>query len=709
MIMAGLAGLCLCAALGIASLPLRGRPRPPWADRVVAPRERAAIWLALAAWFPFLLIVGYFRAGATFPPSVVWLTFGYTDKRWVAAAYLLGAVAPMLFLIAASRVLTVARDQPASWRAWLAGLLARPTAVPRGDQPAIDGAVMPNGRGRGLPSRTIIVAAGLATAVGLAWYFFGPPWYLSRSDAVIGKQEDIFLTGFQAIAKGHLPYTGVAGVQYGPGTQLVSYLLMHHVTSFSVVGFRQAWALLIWGGVSILFAVFFIAFGYARGLAASLLAALVYPALHQIAFQAGGSFDGFWAWANPLRYVGVIALVAALPAVIRRSPSRRGFAAGAALGVFWGLTSYLAQENLIAGAAGALLVAALMLFSGTSSWRAVRAALVAIGVGFLLIWLPVLAFYAANGDLGQFLRLYFLLPRAMAQGFGNTPWQGATHKPSPLTTMFYVLPFLLAVLALLTVFEVRPVRIATGWSRERMRLAVALVVTILLYQGALLRSDTADLTGTLLTVPALVIVAATVLPRLLGGRRRVTIIVAGIAVAVASFALLPYQAYAWNSVRSAAEAPYLDRQHMAAGPRPGMPATQAARRVGAGLAEAPKCCEASDVPMTDFIRLMNRIHAIIGDRTTYVADFPDAYPGLVYFTAGLTPAPVMDDKKMTVLNEPQLVAYMAYFRTSVLPRTQALATAILSTPEARFFLQRYPSAHRITLHYGGKPYYLLLR
>jgi hypothetical protein len=715
MIAGALAAVCLSAALGVASLTVRGRARPAWLDRAVPPGERAAIWLALAAWFPFLLIVVYYRAEATIPPAVEWINYGYTDKRWQTAAYLLGVLAPMLWLTAAARVLRVGRGRPASWRAWGAGLFPR-TAVAAAERAgtwhAAGAAAGPGAVGglrRSRAGRILPVTAGLATALGLAWYFLGPPWYLSQTSSGIGTQEDVFLVGFQAIAAGHVPYIGVAGVQYGPGTQFASYLIMRHVTSFSVVGFRQAWALLVWVGASLLFAVFFLAFGYVRGLAASLLSALVYLPLHQIAFQPGGSFDGFWAWANPLRYVGAITLVVLLPAVVRRCPSGRGVAAGAAIGAVWGLMSYMGQENLAAGAVGALVMGALLLLSGTASWRAVRAALAAALGGFLLIWLPILAFYAAHGDLGQFLNLYFLSPRAVAQGYSDTSWEGSSHQPSPLTTMYYVLPFLLAALALLTVVEVRPFRIAVQWSRDRVLLAGILVATILLYQGAMLRADTSHLTGTLLAVPALVVTVATVLPRLLGGRRRATLALGGAALIVASFGLLPYQEYAWGSVRSSAEAPYLDRARLSGDPPPGRPASLAAQRVGPGLALAPSCCQAVDVPMATFIGLMNRIHAIVGRRTAYVADFPHAHPGLVYFVADLTPAPVLFDKYTTVLNEPQLAAYMTYFRVNVLPSPQAVLTADPGTPEAQFFLRRYPSAERITLRFDGAPYYVLLR
>jgi hypothetical protein len=553
------------------------------------------------------------------------------------------------------------------------------------------------------------VAAGLVTALGLAWYFTGPPWYLSGTSSPISHQEEVVLIGLQAVAKGHLPYVGVASVQYGPGTQVAAYWLMRHVTSFSVVGFREAWALLVWAGVSVLFAVFFLAFGYARGLAVSVLSALVYPALHLLAFQPRGSFDGYFGWASPLRYAGLIALVLLLPATVRRSPSWRGAATGAVIGALWGLTSYLAQENLAGGAVGALAVGGLLLFSGSAPWRAVWTAFVAVLAGFLVIWTPILVFYAVHGQFAEFLRQYFLFPRAVASGANDTPWGGFRHTPSPYTHMFYVLPFLLAGLALLAVVRVRPLRIATEWSRERVLLLVTVLATALLYEGVLLRSDTSHLTGTLLMVPALVIMTATQLPRISGVQRRATAAVAGAALIVASFMLLPHAAFARAGVRSWAEAPYLDRQRLAAAPAFGTPATLVGQRVGAGLDHASQCCQGSPVSMPDFIRLMERIHIIIGDRTAYVANFHGEYPGLVYFGADLNPAPVSSDPYSSIETEPELKAFLADFRTRVLPQTQAVLTFSRTIPEARLFMQKYPSARQITLRYAGQPYYVLLR
>ena len=326
----------------------------------------------------------------------------------------------------------------------------------------------------------------------------------------------------------------------------------------------------------------------------------------------------------------------------------------------------------------------------------------------------MLAYYAERGVLGRFLYLYFLIPRAVADGYSNTTYGGhqitaaARAAQARWETLFYVLPFILAILALLMVLQFRPLRVAWEWSRDRIALTAIVITTILLYQGALLRSDASHLGSTTLAVPGLAIMTATVLPRLLGARRRVTLAYAAVALFAASFLLLPVAVVTPASVHGWAVAPLRDRQRLAAEPAPAAPGTIAGQRVGAGLATAAQCCQNVSVSMPEFIAFMDHLHAVIGNRTTYVADFP-GYPGLVYFVADLTPAPVPLDLHTMVMNVPQYRAYLADFRSSVLPRTEALVTPSLNAAEAVYFRDSYPGARMITLSYQGAPVYVLLR
>ena len=575
---------------------------------------------------------------------------------------------------------------------------------------------------RRFPGAAVIrVTAGLLTALGLAYYFYGPPWYLNRTSGSVslGYQEDLYLGGLQAIYKGAVPYIGPAAIQYGPGSQWFSYEYMRHFATFSVVGFRESWAMFEWVGASLLFVVFFLALGYFRGLIAALMSALIYPALQLMSFVPRDAYTGFFGWANPLRYAGAVALLLLLPAAIRRAPAWRGLISAFVLGLIWGLLSYVAQENLAAGAVGAVVLCALLLLSGSASVRSVLTSLLAVLGGFVVSWAPVVAFYASKGVLSRFFYLYFMITRAVAEGYSNTPygWPRAGQPPvpaqiaisAPWAHMYYVLPFVLAALALLAVLKFGPFQIALGWSADRVMLVSLLVTSILLYQGAMLRADADHLTGTLLAVPFLVVTVATVLPRQLGIRRWPVLALAGVVLFAASFLLLPFQSYKFSTIGAQAEAPMLDRQQLAAEQDPPTPPTLAAQRVGPGVSDRVACCQRFSEPMSSFIALANQIHAIIGNRATYVDDFQSGYPGIFYFLADLRPAPFPLDQHTMVFTKQQNNRYLWQFRRNVVPQTQALVTDDIWTGEARAFIQHYKHYQQIELRYrGSKPFWVLL-
>jgi hypothetical protein len=331
--------------------------------------------------------------------------------------------------------------------------------------------------------------------------------------------------------------------------------------------------------------------------------------------------------------------------------------------------------------------------------------------GFILSWLPAVVFFATRGLLSRFLYLYFFVPKAVAEGYSNTPYGGFNPIPAqtaasaPWANIYYAVPFLVAVLGMLAVVQFRPFRIALEWSRERIMLVAVLVTTILLYQGALLRADADHLTGTLLVLPALVVAGATALPRLMGVRRLATLVLAGAAIVTGSLLLLPLHTYKPASIGAEAEAPWLDRQRLATLPAPAPPGTLAAQRIGTGLWAGPSCCQHYSEPMSDFIQLGDELRATIGNRTTYVVGFPAGYPGIIYFIAGLRPAPVPLDEHTMILTAAQANAFEKTFVTDVLPHTQALVSQFPDAPEVTAFRQRYPQAVRIKLLYHQTRHY----
>jgi hypothetical protein len=377
--------------------------------------------------------------------------------------------------------------------------------------------------------------------------------------------------------------------------------------------------------------------------------------------------------------------------------------------------SYMGQENLLAGIVGAIAIGLLLLLTGSASLRPTVTALVSALAGFVAVWAPVVAYYASKGLLSRFLYLYFLMPRAVAEGYSNTPYGGIDPAPAdvavdaPWRTFYYAMPFILAVFALLVVVQFRPLRIASEWSRERIIMAATVVITILLYQGVLLRADSDHLYGTELAVPALVIMAATLMPRLVGAIRPRIVVGAGALLFCASFLLFPYNAIKPFTLTASAAAPLRDRLSLAAEPAPRTPTTIAGQRAGPGLASAPSCCQGQSESMPQFVQLMDAIHGVVGNRTTYVVDFLSGYPGVIYFTADLTPANTPIDFDTMVLTQPQAVAYLADFRTNVMPKTYALVTTSRGAAEARYFLRAYPHVRTITLKFAGEPYYVLLR
>ena len=104
----------------------------------------------------------------------------------------------------------------------------------------------------------------------------------------------------------------------------------------------------------------------------------------------------------------------------------------------------------------------------------------------------MLVYYASVGELGQLIDLYTLMPRAVAQGYSNTPYLGAwdADPTDAWAKTYYTLPFVLMALGVLSILCFQPFGVAFRWIPERVALVSTAVAAITFHQGEAYRGAT---------------------------------------------------------------------------------------------------------------------------------------------------------------------------------------------------------------------------
>jgi hypothetical protein len=684
------AGLCALSGVGLLFTWTRNPPH-------AAARDTDAGWVSLlisaAVLAALLLVPVYLLAARTHPPTEHWIGYGFFDKRWLPTTFMLGTVGAMVVITAVGQLVRGASSGPDSWREWAGAAFASPAAP----APGVETSPI------SLRRASVLVCA----AVALAAYFFAPPWHVSLTS--VNVHEMPMLAGIQGIANGALPYIGSGAVQYGPGSELIHYTYLD-AFGFDLEKFRQSTVLLYWLGATIFFVVLFLRLPPRLALITSLASILLFPTLQMVAFEPDGSVDapithlkgspdGIWGWPNPMRYLGVFAVAMLFPAVAASEAPRRTPLAGIALGLLFGLTCYLSQENLIGGLIAIGVLALLLTISQTVPARMVVRGLLATGLGFALVVAVVFGYYALNGELGRFIELYYLIPPAVAAGYSDTVYYGGFA--GQWGHVYYLVPFFLGALAALSVVRLHPLRATRRWSRERVLLVSALVATCVSLTGAFLRSDSSHLVNTMLAMPVASVLAVAYLPGLLGISRRLRLLSALVLAAI-PLALFPLQQIANVDDRLTAPLQRFAYQSPALQWQRAAPSSVAAKRLGPVLrAPVQWCCTYYRYPvsMREFADILNRLHAAVGDRRVYVANFIEGMePGAAYFLADLRPAPIYMEPSTMVMNETLLNRYLDYFREHI-SDVQAVVAVYPNLPEVRMFDAAYPDHQRIELPY----------
>jgi hypothetical protein len=601
----------------------------------------------------------------------------YLNKRWLVTLFAL--------TIGTFVVFPVAFD-------WLRSGSGTPADVP-------DSAPRPSRAAR-TPLRTTIAA--LVGAALLAWYFGGPPWHISRHHREIESHEQAHLGALQAISRGYLPYIGPASTQYGPGSQQFLYAMMQRSGHFDIVSFRTAWAAMNFA------ALFVVACAAALWLdlpsaAAVIVLAVIYSPLSFFGTAPDGTLRGFYGWANGLRYIAPLIVV---PSLVPAS----GVASGTArvrtawivlLGIVWGLCSWMSQENLTSTAIAAGLLLTVLLFTRTVEPGAALRIAGALAIGFALAAAAVLTYYARHDAVGPFLTNYFFVPRAVAAGYSNTWWPAGSSG----TRTFYLLaPFMLA-LTIATVWRLPSLKLGAPLDAERARFLAFVLVQLVCFQTALLRSDPGHLQNTTLALPFVLVLGVAALPRWMASPSlsrstvRWTLIVVALAILPAGRLLQAREILLTPATRFLSSDPVAPSA--APDPRVGY------ARATPMLADEPLAIGLGTLTMREWLDFASEVHDIVGGRKTFVADAGEMWTGPLYFFADLTPAPVPLEGDTMVANDVQRTEVAAHIRAHPADY-QCFIGSSLDTEAARAFLAGHPAAERVERNLGQSRLHILL-
>jgi hypothetical protein len=662
-LIAGLAALVVLLGL---SRWRHGRYLPPHADVAGGHVMRRALLWGLIVWLALMLYPPAVALSRDPFHGVVWTMWYAVDYRWLIAGYLLTVASVVALPPLAARWLGSGTDRDVPSAAAAPWSLWRPV---------------------------------LATlmGVGIAVVLFAPPWHL---EATIGQvsNHDVHLSQLQAIRKGTVPYIGPASIQYGPGSQLLQYGYMSLAGRFSLLGFRETYGVFMLFGFAIFAAVSLGALGVRIGTLTWLLALYVSP--FAMFGWSGPVLVGSFGWGNPFRYLGSYVVLALLPAVVPRTRGWRNVPA-LATGIAWGFFCWMSQENLAATilSGGLFLTAAWALAAYTV--QQIRGAVLNCAVGWVLFWVPVLAYYAVAGELGRFVEGYFLVTRLVAAGMSNTPWDPEVNRG--WNAAFALTPVFLFAALWLTIVDWPRRGFYMPLSASRQRLLALICLAAVAFTGALLRKDSSHFINVLIALPA--VVAALAVQTAGGpGRWPVRLLVlGGIAAMVAQF----------PTARGILQFPqvYLagasERFRLA--PKPsqwkddrGVPF----ERAGAFAGDPYPVYEGA-VPAREFFEDMEQLRSITGDRPVFVHSFPGIPPEIVYFFADLTPGPILFNVSTMVFHN----GIEDRFLRDMSAHCKAFGAVIGVDPAAKevaIFRSCHPAASTIARSIGGEPYFVWL-
>ncbi len=353
--------------------------------------------------------------------------------------------------------------------------------------------------------------------------------------------------------------------------------------------------------------------------------------------------------------------------------------------------------------AGALFLLLLWL-TETTPWSRVRTLAMGAVVGFSIVWVPLLGYYAAHGAASAFLRNYFLVPRAIAMGFQNTWWNELPTNGS--TNAYYFTPLVIVALGVLVLCDLRTLRLRRSLSPQQVDLLAFLCVFAACFLTALYRSDATHVQNTMIALPLVVVLAFRDLPTWSAstwvGRSLVRSGV--VAAALWVYPLGPLLANTWDWIL---HPPVVRFDPPASGPQPLKVGRTPFLRVTAALSDEPDVVGSGGGPMRKFLEDADQLRDLIGDRATYVEGAFPYYTGLVYFVLDLKPAPFLFDNHTMIMNDQIFAEHLEYFRAHI-NEVECVVANALDRPEVEIFRKAHPDAVTLSRPFGATSVFVLM-
>jgi len=547
-----------------------------------------------------LAVLCYFLIQKYAPPSFAadleWYTFGFQDKRSVSFIYWASVFIFLFWPLAATRGLGLRGPRVHSLQD-----AGQPVAFSRR-----------------------LLDTGLAIA--LIAFLFGPPWNVWQLQRPLEIHEMIHLGPLQAALRGKAFYTHT-GTQYAPG---MLFLLFQYMKRYgaSVLSLREAWLLFNFAGA--LWAAAWMGWTFRRRVAVlGIVLSAFFSPLFFYGFTPAGTMDAFFGWAALLRYVGAVTFIFGLSRIFVRGEAMGSpWLRTAALGAMWGLFALLAQESLGCGLSGAGILVLLFWLSGTRRFAELTRISGVVLIGFLVVWIPVLAIYLARGELLLFLERYSGVAKYVVRGYSNTGFPG-----EPWARMYYLMPIFSIGSALFALYARRLE------PRGRGILLGSSAALLACYAPSLFRADKYHLIVTLL---AFVWVICALVENLWVDQVRRTPDArwakALLGLAVLMMPLDAFQHYSWAGRVRSFWIPFQPKM-----------SREAWVRVGFDYDPNWSIDRFSRMTIAEYKKLSQDLHAFVGGRPALVSSF-FFRSGQVYFFADLTPVGSDPEPTLTIVN-----------------------------------------------------------